>query len=231
MDVRGQLSLIGVLPVAEGVPNAAELALALMESDVPCLAFRFELPGAKEAAAAARAACPQLLTGFLIPGEDARCEAEALGAAFAVTEKECADLSLIIFPVDSAKSPEDNAAAASRFLAESLDMSIAHVGINSADEAEAMHTAEQLCRIFGWPMKVGGKSVFSGTAVEVMKMPFKGRLGHVGIRCDRIRCAKALIERRGFEFDESSANVKDGQLKAVYLREDIAGFAFHLVQK
>ncbi len=232
MKMTERLALIGVLPLAEDVPDAAELACALKESDVPCLAFRFDPSGAGEAAAAeAAAACPGMPVGILIPDEGQREAAEKCGAAFVVTEKECGDLSLILFPLDRAKNAAENAAAASRCLADSLEMCIAHVGINSADEEEAMRTAETLCRIFGWPLKVGGKSIFSGTAVEVMKMPFRGRLGHVGIRCDRIRCARALIERRGFEFDESSANIKDGQLKAIYLKDDVAGFAFHLVQK
>ena len=38
------------------------------------------------------------------------------------------------------------------------------------------------------------------------------------------------MEDMTFEFDESSANVKDGQLKAIYLKDEIAGFASHLVQ-
>ena len=43
--------------------------------------------------------------------------------------------------------------------------------------------------------------------------------------------AQAYLERQGFEFDPASASVKDGQLKAIYLKDEIAGFAIHLVQK
>ena len=42
---------------------------------------------------------------------------------------------------------------------------------------------------------------------------------------------KAYLEAQGFEFDPASANVKDGALKAIYLKDEIAGFAIHLVQK
>ena len=35
----------------------------------------------------------------------------------------------------------------------------------------------------------------------------------------------------GFEFDEESAVVKDGALKAIYIKGEIGGFAIHLVQK
>ena len=112
-----------------------------------------------------------------------------------------------------------------------LGLEIAHVGINSADEAEAMDTATKLCKLLGWTMKVGNSSIFAGTGIEVMKSPFRGAKGHIGIKTNFIVRAKAYLERQGFEFDESSANVKDGQLKAIYLKDEIAGFAIHLVQK
>ena len=112
-----------------------------------------------------------------------------------------------------------------------LGLEIAHVGINSANEEEAMKTATLLCKMFGWPIKVGNSSIFAGTAVEVMKTPFRGTNGHIGIRTNIIERAKFFLESQGFEFDPSSANVKDGQLKAIYLKDEVAGFAVHLVQK
>ena len=112
-----------------------------------------------------------------------------------------------------------------------LGLEIAHVGINSADEAEAMDTATKLCKLLGWTMKVGNSSIFAGTGIEVMKTPFRGTKGHIGIKTNFIERAKAYMERQGFEFDESSANVKDGQLKAIYFKDEIGGFAIHLVQK
>ncbi|MBQ9009780.1 MAG: bifunctional 4-hydroxy-2-oxoglutarate aldolase/2-dehydro-3-deoxy-phosphogluconate aldolase [Clostridia bacterium] len=112
-----------------------------------------------------------------------------------------------------------------------LGMEVAHIGINSADEAEAMDTATKLCKLFNWPIKVGNKSIFAGTGVEVMKMPFRGTHGHIGIRTNFIERAKAYLERQGFEFDESSASIKEGKLTAIYLKDEIAGFAIHIVQK
>ena len=112
-----------------------------------------------------------------------------------------------------------------------LGLEIAHVGINSANEEEAMKTATLLCKMFGWPIKVGNSSIFAGTAVEVMKTPFRGTNGHIGIRTNFIERAKFFLENQGFEFDPASANVKDGQLKAIYLKDEVAGFAVHLVQK
>ncbi|MBQ2948413.1 MAG: hypothetical protein IJD94_05490, partial [Clostridia bacterium] len=74
-------------------------------------------------------------------------------------------------------------------------------------------------------------SIFAGTGIEVMKTPFRGAKGHIGIKTNFIERAKAYMERQGFEFDETSANYKDGKLKAIYFKDEIAGFALHLVQK
>ena len=39
------------------------------------------------------------------------------------------------------------------------------------------------------------------------------------------------MERRGFTFDDSSIIMKDGKMRAIYLKDEIAGFAVHLLQK
>ena len=64
-----------------------------------------------------------------------------------------------------------------------------------------------------------------------MKKPFRGAKGHIGIKTNFVDRAKAYLERQGFEFDESSASYKEGRLNAIYLKDEIAGFAFHIVQK
>lgn len=112
-----------------------------------------------------------------------------------------------------------------------LGFELAHVGINSEDEAEAMDTAAKLCKLLGWAMKIGNSSIFAGMGVEVMKSKGRGTKGHIAIRTNFIERAQAYLERQGFEFDAESASVKEGKLKAIYLKGEIAGFAIHLVQK
>jgi 2-dehydro-3-deoxyphosphogluconate aldolase/(4S)-4-hydroxy-2-oxoglutarate aldolase len=80
-------------------------------------------------------------------------------------------------------------------------------------------------------VKDGAGSIFVGGSFELMKKPFRGTHGHIAIGTNDIRRAKWHMERRGFVFDEESANIKDGKLKAVYFKDEIAGFAFHLLQK
>ena len=65
-----------------------------------------------------------------------------------------------------------------------------------------------------------------------MKKPFKGTHGHIAIGCSNIKRAKWYMEQRGFEFvDESEAAFKNGKMVAIYLKDEIAGYAIHLMQK
>ena len=109
---------------------------------------------------------------------------------------------------------------------------LAHVGLNAANEEEARKTAEMFCTLFGFDVKVGNSSVFAGSGIEVMKTPYKGKNGHIAIGTPDVSAAKEDLEARGFAFDPSTAKYKaDGTLNAIYLTEEICGFAVHLVGK
>ena len=109
---------------------------------------------------------------------------------------------------------------------------LAHVGINGADPEDARRTAELFSALFGLPVKEGNSSVFAGDAVEVMKAPYKGAKGHIGIATPDVAAAKAELEAKGYTFDGSTAKYKaDGTLNAIYLTGEIGGFAVHLVCK
>ncbi len=112
-----------------------------------------------------------------------------------------------------------------------LGFELAHVGINGANEEEAVKAANRFAFLFGMPAKIGNSSVFAGTAVEVMKTPFKGEHGHIAIRTNYIeRAVNYLSSVLGVEFEEPKKDEK-GKYKAIYLKEQIGGFAVHLVQK
>lgn len=112
-----------------------------------------------------------------------------------------------------------------------LGLELRHVGINSGDPDTAMKDAEAICKLLGWTVKDGNSSTFAGTGFEMMKKPGRGKNGHIAIGCNNIKRAKWHLEQRGFAFDEDSAVVKEGKLIAIYLKDEIGGFAFHLVQK
>ena len=113
----------------------------------------------------------------------------------------------------------------------SLGFSLAHVGINSDNEEEAFATANALCALFRLPLVNKGKSVFAGPFVEVMKTQFRGAKGHIGIRTLNVDRAVAYLQSRGVEFAMETAGYNpNGTLSYVYLKDEIAGFAIHLVK-
>ena len=112
-----------------------------------------------------------------------------------------------------------------------LNFRIKHVGINSKDEAEAKKTATLLCSLFDFDYNDTELSVFTGSAVEVMKFMGRGSLGHVAIGADNVDRAEYYLRQRGFSFDESTRRVDaSGRTTFLYLKDEIGGFAFHLTK-
>ena len=113
-----------------------------------------------------------------------------------------------------------------------LGFSLAHVGINCADEAQAEQTAKTLCALFDLEYKPGNSSIFAGSAVECNKAPGRGAMGHIAIGTNNVDRAVYHLGLRGVTFDESSRKTDaQGNTKAIYLKDELAGFAVHLVKK
>jgi len=128
---------------------------------------------------------------------------------------------------DWAKIEEITSSAVTRM----LGFELMHIGINSGNPDTAMKDAQALAKLIGWPVKDGNSSTFTGTAFEFMKKPFRGTHGHIALGTNYIHRARWYMEQKGFAFDDDSAGYKDGKLIAIYLKDEIAGFAFHLLQK
>ena len=113
-----------------------------------------------------------------------------------------------------------------------LGFSVAHIGINCEDEAEALEAAAQFSSMFGWEQKPGRSSVFADSLIECMKSPFKGAKGHIAVSCNNVRRAVYQLGNQGFEADMSTAKYdSDGRLTVVYLKHEVAGFAIHLTER
>jgi len=113
-----------------------------------------------------------------------------------------------------------------------LGLSVVHVGINAGDENEARKAADRFSALFGFQNKDGNSSIFSGDGIEIMKSPFLGKNGHIAIGTNSVFRARAFFERQGVEFNAESAKTDaKGNLHAIYFKEEIGGFAVHLVQK
>lgn len=113
-----------------------------------------------------------------------------------------------------------------------LGFQLRHVGINSQNEAEARETAELFSGTFGWETRDAGGGFFAGDAVEVVKTPYLGRLGHLAIAANNVDRAKAYLAAKGLPFRENTAQYDGaGRLRLIYLGKELGGFAVHLTQK
>ena len=114
-----------------------------------------------------------------------------------------------------------------------LGLEFTHMGINTENKEEAEKSAKLFQLLFGMPVKETSKSYFAGDAFEFMMGKGPGKCGHIGIKTHFVDRAIAYFKRMGFEFDESSITYDDktGKPKFVYFKDEIAGFAVHLVQK
>lgn len=111
-----------------------------------------------------------------------------------------------------------------------LNLKLAHVGINCADETTALDVTNKVFAFSKEAVKYGNSSNFVG-GVEVMKSPYLGTHGHIAYSTNYIDRAVFHLTKRGFTFDESTAKYDaKGKLIAIYAKDEIGGFAFHLVQ-
>ena len=113
-----------------------------------------------------------------------------------------------------------------------LGFELAHIGINAENEREAQMTANLFSSVFGFEYKEGNSSIFTGGVVEVMKTPYLGRLGHIAISTNYLDRAISHLKAKGIAFNPDSVKLDDkGNMVAIYMQEEIGGFAVHLVQK
>ena len=114
-----------------------------------------------------------------------------------------------------------------------LGLEFAHIGINAENAEEGEKNAKLFALMFGLSTRQTSKSIFAGDAFEFMTGKGPGKYGHIGIKCNFVDRAIAYFKRQGFEFDESSITYDDktGKPKFVYFKDEIGGFAVHIVQK
>jgi len=113
-----------------------------------------------------------------------------------------------------------------------LGFELAHIGINTMSARSSMDIARRFAYVFNMPFKEGNSSNFAGTYIEVNKAMGPGENGHIAISTNSIQRAVAYLGRCGVEVDMATAKGPEGgQIVAVYLKEEIGGFAIHLLQK
>ena len=111
-----------------------------------------------------------------------------------------------------------------------LGFELMHIGINNENAEEAEKGAKMLSALTGMPIKEGKGGFFTGTTFEVLKSVKRGKNGHIAVGTNDLLRAKWHLERRGFDFDDIIYN-DAGKPNAVYIKDEICGFAIHLLQK
>lgn len=107
-----------------------------------------------------------------------------------------------------------------------------HVGINFDSKDEALKTLNLLTKMFGYTQTLNEGGAFAGADIELMYTHFKGTLGHIAIGVNFLDRAVFYFQNMGIEFDpDFLAKFERGETKAVYFKDEIGGFAFHIVQK
>lgn len=112
-----------------------------------------------------------------------------------------------------------------------LGFELAHIGINADSEEESLATAEMFSDTFGFNLKKGNSSNFSGTGIEINKSKGLGTMGHIAIKTNSIDRAVYYLEKKGYKVDWSTKKAKGQKTIAVYMEKEIGGFAVHLLQK
>jgi 2-dehydro-3-deoxyphosphogluconate aldolase/(4S)-4-hydroxy-2-oxoglutarate aldolase len=114
-----------------------------------------------------------------------------------------------------------------------LGFQVAHLGINAGESGAAMEGAGVFGALFGFVPKDGASSVFAGEGIEIMKQAgAPGTRGHIALGTNSVYRAAAFLERKGVALNRDSVKTDPkGAMTAIYLRDEILGFAVHLVQR
>ena len=113
-----------------------------------------------------------------------------------------------------------------------LGFTFSHIGINAGGDEEAAQGARFFNTLFGCAPKEWAGSILAGNSIEIMRAGGLGTHGHIAIATNSVARAAAWLERNGIALDHANAK-KDtkGNVTAVYLKEEILGFAVHLVRR
>lgn len=112
-----------------------------------------------------------------------------------------------------------------------LGLRLAHVGLNSEDEAAEL-TTNSLSDLLLLDKKEGNSSFFVSDSIEVMKSVGHGVNGHIGYKTLSIERTVKYFESIGVKFRiETAKRDTSGSLKAIYFQDEIGGFAIHLMQE
>ncbi len=111
-----------------------------------------------------------------------------------------------------------------------LGFKFRHIGINPCNDTSD-NAANTLQSFFSFQPKATSKSIFMDAEFELMNEKGPCTHGHIAIQTNNVDRAVYHLERRGVKFDYSTATYDDkGNMKFIYIADEINGFAYHLVK-
>ena len=210
-DIRGI-----ILPGQESIPEIreqfADLLIGVQESQA-----NHALPNGADFIVGENA--PENIPCFKRAGKSLVCPQ---------TQKVLAD----VYAVPTYGNREAVTGAARAAVEEMLGFELRHVGINNPDVQTSEAVAGRFDHLFHFPKTDKGGAFFAGIFIESMKKPFYGTHGHIAVATNCADRAAYYLEQRGAVFNWASAGYEeDGSLRVVYLKDEIGGFAVHILQK
>ena len=122
------------------------------------------------------------------------------------------------------------AAAARASVNKVLGMELIHLGINTGGEEDAVQGDRFLSQLLNLPVKESADAIMVGGEFEICKQKKPGKYGHIAIGVNNILRAIRQLSDRGYEIDTPLKDDK-GEVKAAYLKQEVCGFALHLLRK
>lgn len=109
---------------------------------------------------------------------------------------------------------------------------LAHVGINPTREWSAKGILEAFTAWLDLPVVPGNGNYFLGKEIELMEKPGPGTFGHLAFAVENLEDAIKELEQKGILFDRERFKYQvDGKVAAAYFKEEIGGFAVHLIEE
>ncbi|MBO5783348.1 MAG: bifunctional 4-hydroxy-2-oxoglutarate aldolase/2-dehydro-3-deoxy-phosphogluconate aldolase [Clostridia bacterium] len=113
-----------------------------------------------------------------------------------------------------------------------LGFKFRHIGMNNADANTAEAGADLFGKMFSFAKDARSASFFAGPSFEFMNSKGPGAMGHIAIETNSVDRAVYHLGRRGVEFNYDTAQYTPaGALKFIYLKDEVCGFAIHLMLK
>lgn len=118
---------------------------------------------------------------------------------------------------------------------EELDIKLGHMGINVSSAEEARSCVDLMASLFGLAenkAKDTAGACFTGAEIEWLKGGGHGKYGHFSISTTDLPKARTYFESQGVVFDDASIKyAPDGKIDIIYATTEIAGYAWHLLQR